>query len=190
MTDESGTTPRPRPIRSSYWLLDGQLLAGEYPGSFKPVETRRKLEVILNAGIRSFIDLTFATEGLQPYEPLLHQIAEEQQIDVAYRRFSIRDADVPTKALMQEVLRRIRDELAAGRPVYVHCWGGIGRTGTVAGCWLVEDGYSCDEALSRIAELRTGTPDSYTRSPETDAQGTFVRNWQSDAHSDAADAAS
>ena len=190
MTNESGTTPRPRPIRSSYWLLDGQLLAGEYPGSFKPAETRRRLEAILDAGIRSFVDLTFASEGLQPYEPVLKQLAEEKQIDVVYHRFSIRDADVPTATLMQEVLSTIRDELGAGRPVYFHCWGGIGRTGTVAGCWLVEDGYTCDDALSRIAELRTGTPDSYTRSPETDAQGTFVRNWQSDAPSDAADAAS
>ena len=191
MTNGPNTSSRPRPIRSSYWLLDGQLLAGDYPASFTPKETRPKLEAILNADIRSFIDLTFGNdEGLPPYEPLLHQIAEEQQIDVAYRRFSIRDADVPTKAQMQEVLRTIRQELAAGRPVYFHCWGGIGRTGTVAGCWLVEDGYSCDDALRTIAELRTGTPDSYTRSPETDAQGTFVRNWQSDAPSDAADAAS
>ncbi len=177
MTNEPDTSPRPRPIRSSYWLVDGQLLAGGYPCSFNPEETRRRLEDILNAGIRSFIDLTFANEGLERYEPLLKQLAEEKQIDVAYHRFSIRDHDVPATTLMQDVLRTIREEIAAGRPVYFHCWGGIGRTGTVAGCWLVEDGYSCDDALSRILELRHGTSDFYARSPETDEQEAFIRNW-------------
>ena len=177
MSNGRDTSPRPRPIRSSYWLLDGQLLAGEYPASSTPEETRPKLEDILNAGIRSFVDLTFASEGLPPYELVLRQLAEEKQIEVGYHRFSIKDHDVPATTLMQDVLRTIREEIAAGRPVYVHCWGGIGRTGTVAGCWLVEDGYSCDDALSRIAELRQGTPDRYARSPETEVQVTFVRNW-------------
>ena len=27
-----------------------------------------------------------------------------------------------------------------GRKVYVHCWGGVGRTGTVVGCYLVRQG--------------------------------------------------
>ena len=177
MTNGADTTPRPKLIPSSYWLIDGRLLAGGYPCSFNPEETRRRLEDILNAGIRSFIDLTFANEGLEAYEPVLRQLAEEKQIDVEYRRLSIRDHDVPATTLMQDVLRTIREEIAAGRPVYFHCWGGIGRTGTVTGCWLVEDGYSCDDALSRIKELRKGTSDFYARSPETDEQETFIRNW-------------
>ena len=69
---------------------------------------------------------------------------------------------------MVSILATIRDEIAAGRPVYVHCWGGTGRTGTVAGCWLVEQGLTGDEALRRIAELRRGTPDGRFRSPESD----------------------
>ena len=36
-------------------------------------------------------------------------------------------------------------------PVYVHCWGGIGRTGTVVGCWLVRHGMTGDEALAEFA---------------------------------------
>ena len=107
---------------------------------------------------------------------MLRQLAEEKQIDVAYNRFSIKDHDVPATTLMRDVLRTIR-EIAAGRPVYFHCWGGVGRTGTVAGCWLIEDGYSCDATLSRIEELRQGTLDYYTTSPETDVQVAFVRNW-------------
>jgi protein-tyrosine phosphatase len=172
MTRRPDTSPQPTPIHGSYWLVDGQLLAGGYPCSFNPEETRRRLEDMLDAGIRSFIDLTFEDEGLELYESVLQQLAEEKQIDVAYRRFSIKDHDVPTTALMHDVLRTIRDEIAAQRVVYFHCWGGVGRTGTVAGCWLIEEGYSCDAALKRITELRQ------TPSPETEEQVVFVRNWQ------------
>ena len=31
--------------------------------------------------------------------------------------------------------------------MYLHCWGGVGRTGTVVGCWLVRHGRTGDEAL-------------------------------------------
>lgn len=78
---------------------------------------------------------------------------------------------------MIDILRTIRDEIAAGRPVYVHCWGGIGRTGTVAGCWLVEDGLTGPEAIARIAELRWHTPDRSRSSPETGEQCDYICRW-------------
>jgi protein-tyrosine phosphatase len=61
---------------------------------------------------------------------------------------------------------------------YVHCWGGIGRTGTVVGCWLVaREGLTTDAALQRIAELRKDTPDRGLGSPETKLQRRFVLQW-------------
>jgi protein-tyrosine phosphatase len=38
--------------------------------------------------------------------------------------------------------------------VYVHCWGGIGRTGTVVGCVLADVGLGYDEIIERLATLR------------------------------------
>ena len=35
------------------------------------------------------------------------------------------------------ILDAIDKALEDGKNVYVHCWGGIGRDGTVVGCWLV-----------------------------------------------------
>jgi len=66
MTDESVQTPGPIP--DSYWLIEGQLLAGEYPGAPRDDEARRKLEAILRAGVRSFIDLTEMNDPLEPCE--------------------------------------------------------------------------------------------------------------------------
>ena len=165
------------PIPASYWLLEGRLLAGEYPGAYDRTRARAKLELLIAAGIRSFIDLTDPADTLAPYSELLAELAAEHGIDCRYTRFAVCDLGTPTRQLMSEILAVLRTELAEGRPVYVHCWGGIGRTGTVAGCWLVEQGLTADDALERIVTLRRGTPDASRRSPETDEQCGFVRAW-------------
>lgn len=166
------------PIPDSYWLIEGQLLAGEYPGHADPDEARAKLGRLLDAGIRSFVDLTERSDPLVPYEPLLQEVAAARGIDVRYRRLPIRDMSIPTEERMTEILEAIESEMAAGRPVYFHCWGGIGRTGTVAGCWFVGQGSGCDEALERIRQLRRPTPGGWQDSPQTDAQRDFVRRWR------------
>ena len=66
-----------------------------------------------------------------------------------------------------------------GKNVYVHCWGGIGRTGTVVGCWLVRRGMTGDEVLAQIAERWQGMEKRYRhpRSPQTPQQRRYVRSW-------------
>ena len=87
------------------------------------------------------------------------------------------DLDVPTPDGMRAILDRIDASIADGRPVYVHCWGGIGRTGTVVCCWLIERGRTCDEALADICQLREGIQKRMIQSPEADGQREFVRAW-------------
>jgi len=50
--------------------------------------------------------------------------------------------------------------------VFVHCWGGVGRTGTVVGCLLVDAGHDGQAALDRITALRTGTRKDHRQAPE------------------------
>ena len=168
---------RAGPIRNSYWLAEGELLAGGYPGSSDPATARQNLEAIVDAGIRSFIDLTEPHE-VPPYDRWLADIARDKNVDLSYERLRIRNLDVPTLELMDTILDTIRAQVAAGRPVYVHCWGGIGRTGTVAGCWLVDQGHACDVAFERIRMLRAHTPEAWKESPETEDQRAFVRDWR------------
>jgi protein tyrosine phosphatase len=61
----------------------------------------------------------------------------------------------------------------------VHCWGGVGRTGTVVGCWLVRHGLAGGDALARVEALRATTPKANRPSPETDTQRDLVRGWAS-----------
>lgn len=166
-----------RPIPDSYWVVDGLLLAGEYAGAATPASARRKLEALLDAGIRAFFDLTEEGE-LSPYDDMLRDLAHDRGLSVAYDRVPIRDLGVPRPADLHGLLSRLKTNVDRGTPSYVHCWGGIGRTGTVIGCWLVEHGAMDGKtALKRIAELRRGTPDGRRRSPETDEQSALVLGW-------------
>ena len=79
---------------------------------------------------------------------------------------------------MTAILDAIDGHLADGRTVYVHCWGGVGRTGTVIGCWLARHGRQGEPALARLRELWRECPKSATRkSPETEEQERYVLEW-------------
>jgi hypothetical protein len=167
------------PIPDSYWVVPGLLLAGEYPGARTDGEARAKLGALLDAGVRAFVDLTEAGEyNLRPYWPLLQGLAAERGIRVTHRRLAIPDMCAPTGAHMLAILDAVDAAVANQQPVYVHCYGGIGRTGTVVGCYLVRRGAKGMAALAEIAQRRQGTPDGYRQSPETDEQRELVLAWR------------
>lgn len=173
-------TTRETPLPNSYWVND-HLLAGEYPADFDDRTSRARLGRLLDAGIRVFIDLTEEFE-LPPYDAVLLEEAAARGLTVDYVRMSIRDARVTTLRHMREILGNIARHAEANRPTYVHCWGGIGRTGTVIGCHLVDQGHSGDEALAEVARLfATMSKEKLSNhpggSPETDAQRAMVREW-------------
>jgi ADP-ribosyl-[dinitrogen reductase] hydrolase len=170
--------PGPGPIPDSYWVRPGQLLAGEYPGSRDRDRARDRLARILGAGVTLFLDLTEEGEyGLVPYAPLLEELAGALGRNLDHRRMPIVDRSTPEPEEMVRILDAIDRALETGRVVYLHCYGGIGRTGTVAGCFLVRHGLSGHEALREIERLRQGTPDGWVTSPETPAQQEMVRSW-------------
>ncbi|MDQ3071571.1 MAG: dual specificity protein phosphatase family protein [Acidobacteriota bacterium] len=165
------------PIPDSYWVIENRFLAGEYPGAFDPDEARAKLERFLDHGVNLFIDFTEDWE-LNAYAGLAKEQGDARQMRVAHERFPIRDVSIPTEEEMDAILARIKLALEAGHTCYVHCWGGVGRTGTVVGCWLVqEEGTSPENAIARIAQWRSDTPDGWKRSPETDEQRAFIERW-------------
>ncbi|KAF8186768.1 protein-tyrosine phosphatase-like protein [Pholiota molesta] len=177
------TAARARPIPNSYWATP-LLLACEYPWS-PQTPTNPKLDALLLAGVRTFIDLTECGE-LLPYTSILATRAGLLGVDPAaleYHRFPIRDRCLPASpALMDAVLGTLRDAAARGRVCAVHCRGGIGRTGVVVGCWLVESGAARDgrEALALIAREWQSVEKCtrYPHSPETGPQFEFVARFR------------
>ena len=160
------------PIPNSYWVEPGRLLAGEHPEAGDASRTRARLEKMFEAGVRHFFDLTQPGE-LPPYRPLLPEGARHYS-------FPIPDHSIPgSDQLMRSILDALSQAHAAGGAVYVHCRAGIGRTGTVAGCWLREQGLSGDRALDELNRLwlQNARSASWPSVPETDEQYAYVQDW-------------
>jgi protein-tyrosine phosphatase len=162
------------------YLVAPRLIAGEYPGGPNFASAQAKLGHHLDAGISYFLDLT-ETGELRDYADALGEESARRGVIALHRRMPIRDEGIPTtSAAMVAILDALDDAITGGNTVYVHCWGGIGRTGTVVGCWLVRHGMSGDEALAAIARHWEGVEKRWRqpRSPETDEQHAYVRAWQ------------
>ena len=174
----SESQSNPRPIAASYWVEQGRLLAGEYPAAFDEEAARNKLRTFLAVGVDTFYNLTTPHDPLLPYANLLAQEAAVLGHEVIHRPYEIMDLGVPTPDMMTIILDQIDADLEDGRTVYVHCWGGIGRTGTVVGCWLVRHGVPAADALAFIQAGVDSTPKAGRRSPETNEQQAYVKRWQ------------
>ena len=170
---ETSTLPYPE----SYWVIPGKLMAGEYPGKYDIEQTRQRVVSLLRCGLNSYIDLTRPTDSFHPYRELLTSEAAEFGLDVMWQNFPIDDFFTPSREQMQLILDEIDAQIQAGKTVYVHCLAGIGRTGTVVGCYLVRGGMTGYEALRQIEELRKSTPSWWHRSPESQEQVDFILDW-------------
>jgi hypothetical protein len=170
-----------RPIPSSYWVIPGQFLAGEYPGLNARAVTRRMMTSFLNAGFDTFFNLTSENE-LPGYASILAEEAELYERPVFHNRFSITDRGLPSHANMTALLDSIDQTLAGGHKIYLHCWAGIGRTGTTVGCYLVRHGLTGAEALEKLAGMYATSAQSkrFSHSPETRSQIDFILNWHED----------
>jgi ADP-ribosyl-[dinitrogen reductase] hydrolase len=179
MSTEANTTQRSLrpPLPNSYWVEPGRLLAGEHPSGASWSVTVERLQALLAAGVTLFVDLTEEHE-LTSYAKLFEYVSMERPL--RHVRMSIPDHGVPkSPQTMRDALAAIEHHLADNGVAYVHCRAGIGRTGTAVGCYLVQHGFTGDEALEKLNSLWCESQRSRTwpSIPETDAQLEYIRNW-------------
>lgn len=159
-----------KPIKNSYCVIPDKVYAGEYAGDLhNPEQKVRQLEMF---GITHIIDLTEDGE-LKPYKQLLDTYIE-------HHRFPIADVSVPKSydavyELMEHINSILSDE---DNKVYIHCWGGVGRTGTIVACLYEYYGEDYDSAINHLRESFEDCPKSQWRTtPETKEQLDFVRGF-------------
>jgi len=173
------TNVPPRPLPATYWVVPGQFLVGEHPGSQSRAEAMDRLRRFLVAGVTCFVDLTEPHE-LPSYEALL-PFATPEGRRIEYLREPIRDHSVPSgPETVARAIAMIDDALEAGHVVYLHCRAGIGRSATVAACWLANRAAEPDP-LDRLQVLWQQSERSrrWPVVPETEEQAEFVREWSS-----------
>ena len=170
-------------IPQHYPIEPGILFGGEYPGHPNPEVARAKLRSLVEIGARTFIDLTTTADPLERYERMLPELELETGASLHRISIPVPDMGVPdSEENMRSIMDAIRTSIAKSPAVYVHCWGGIGRTGTVAGCWLRELGHDPESALERVQHLYSthmakAKSGRYPEAPQTEAQKNYIRRW-------------
>ena len=172
-----GPTPR------SYWVVEGRLAAGAYPsdkGYTGSGPIPEPLEQLLDAGIGVFINLTQDHPGGTDQHLTRYDSGVEGRGEIV--RYPIVDEALPEGGAgeMAVILNRIDAALDDGQNVYVHCWGGSGRTGAVVGCWLRRHGrFAADEVLEGLQALREAgdREGGWKPTPNTPDQAEFIVGW-------------
>jgi protein-tyrosine phosphatase len=91
---------------------------------------------------------------------------------IRYFSYPIPDRQVPaSRPTTLALIKDIDTWLKAGQGVAVHCWGGIGRSGLLAACTLVAQGFLPQVAFAVIGESRG------IKVPETDEQQRWVEDF-------------
>ena len=166
-----------KPFKNCYWLAPPNILAGEVPVAGDETLTRLKLESMLDVGIRTFINLLY-DEPFE-YRGLLNLLSKERESPCEYYHFPIRDMGVPDSQVMTEILDTIDRMISEQKPVYYHCYAGLGRTGIVSCCWLARhDNLKGNEIFHELTKIRKDQNHmEYWDSPQSDQQFKFVLSW-------------
>ena len=161
-----------RPLHQCYYV-GGTLFAGEYPGGKYVELAESKLKRMHHFGVRHFVDLTEEGE-LRPYRQLLPN-------DTTYLRFPIRDIDVPKSiVVVHQLIDKMENLMKQDGFTYIHCWGGVGRTGTIVACYEARQMKepTLEKALTAMRSRFSKMPKaSHRKSPETQEQIDFVRQF-------------
>ena len=161
-----------RPLHQCYYV-GGTLFAGEYPGGKYVELAESKLKRMHHFGVRHFVDLTEEGE-LRPYRQLLPN-------DTTYLRFPIRDVDVPKSIeAVHQLIDKMENLMKQDGFTYIHCWGGVGRTGTIVACYEARqmEEPTLEKALTAMRSRFSNMPKaSHRKSPETQEQIDFVRQF-------------
>lgn len=159
------------PGRLGLTVLPGKHGASfRYPGRVYERNLDDDLALLRGSGVRRLILLVDDAELRQWSDPRIVERGAIGGVEVI--RHPIRDGRAPSSATeMRTILSEIRDGRASAG-VAVACMGGVGRTGTVAACALVEGGMDAATAIATVRAVRHPT------AVETAEQEAFVRAFE------------
>ena len=113
------------------------------------------------------IELKYLTNGEDDFQKRKEYLSS---IGIDFVSSPIGDFRIPTVDQAKELTDSILSDIKEGKNILIHCMGGLGRTGTIAGCTLVRYGAAPEIAVMTVRNVRPGTL-------ETDQQVEFVKNF-------------
>jgi len=129
---------------SLVWVEKGRLCFGEQPGRWRNI--LQDLDFLRDIGVRAIL-------SLREHEKSLRVYLENGFLAAHLPLF---DFQAPSQQQMDNCMQMIEHMVRPGRALYVHCFAGLGRSGTVAAAWLIKQGRAPVEAIDTIRRLRPG----------------------------------
>ena len=140
-----------------YWnlpLKQGRLALTPCPGT-QEASLEMSLTQLKDAGVTALITLLSDQEiesaGLE------HFFEAIEKVGLDSFHLPVPDDDLPGETFenqWQALLPEIEQHLNANHAVAIHCMGGSGRTGLIAGRLMLNQGFSSEEIISQIRALR------------------------------------
>eukprot|EP00090_Calanus_glacialis_P011473 TRINITY_DN19870_c0_g1_i1.p1 TRINITY_DN19870_c0_g1~~TRINITY_DN19870_c0_g1_i1.p1 ORF type:complete len:445 (+),score=76.31 TRINITY_DN19870_c0_g1_i1:168-1337(+) len=125
------------PVKGTHWVVPGRLLCGRSPGDM----TAQELVDIVEAGVDTFVSLQedYREYGCKDYRLGLQTLARNPSKrfksfpphEVSFLHCPIPDFGVLSDRDFIAFISELKRSLEDGRTLYIHCYGGHGRTGTV-----------------------------------------------------------
>jgi protein-tyrosine phosphatase len=155
---------------SLFELIDikhGKLFIMPRPSTEYLIEDLRHYK---NMGIDVVISLL---EKAEAYDLGLSKEAEQTEaIGLSFFQFPIKDRSIPTQKMVRNIMTLTIPLLESGKNIAIHCRAGIGRSGLIACCILMYNGYRSDDAMSLVSSAR-GIP-----IPDTSEQIDFIYDFE------------
>ncbi len=165
------TLPIDPSILHTWWGIEGEVLCGEYPYSAQAHS--HKLDALIKAGFTTFVDLTHIDDQLESYQGDL-------SISTLDNLMMIKNP-IPNEGVVEldnyiKLASKILLSLEHGDKVYLHCWGGVGRTATVLGVLLaLRSDWPSELIFEYIDAQRATTSKGDRPAPSTQEQCDIVR---------------
>jgi len=123
------------------WIENGRVAGCRGPRS------KSDLAFLRSQGIRALVRLAYDEET-----GMTKRRVEAERIEDFYE--PVRDFTAPSQEQIDRVLKFVQNALEQGKPVAVSCGAGIGRTGTILGCYLVSLGHTAEQAIQQLRLAR------------------------------------
>jgi len=121
------------------WLIEGKVGGCDYISD-------RDAGDLESLGIKAVLSLTWRS-------PFRNSAPD----GIVHLHLPFADMAAPGEEQLDRAVAFIQENVDAGRPTLVHCVAGLGRTGTVLGCYLVTRGVPAEEAIVRVRAIRPGS---------------------------------
>jgi ADP-ribosyl-[dinitrogen reductase] hydrolase len=172
---ENDKTSKTDPLRISWLTPSVGLTIGpgkKCPSVMGGFDWDRDMGVIKEEGISLIITLMMPEELSEFGMGNIGSVASDN--DIAWVQIPIVDGDIPSEKQeysIRELINIIKHHVDAGLKVLIHCRGGLGRTGTIAGCYLTSCGVPLKETYAMLINARG------TMCPENDLQRKYIKDF-------------